>query len=69
MSAVGTSDIGERGRSYVGQEVTLDGRRAVICGRQGAFGTVAQIPAGPAYAWSWAAIAHIVEDKEGAFTS
>jgi hypothetical protein len=54
-------------RELANTEVTLNGRRAVICGVQNQFATVATIPNGPAFEWAWPAVRRIVKEKGGAF--
>ena len=49
--------------------VTLDGKPAVILGARADFATVAQIPDGLHYRWSWETVKHIVETENGAFKS
>lgn len=49
--------------------VTLDGKPAVILGVRADFATVAQVPDGLHYRWSWPTVKRIVETKNGEFTS
>jgi hypothetical protein len=51
------------------QGVTLDGEKAVIIGVKEDFATVAILPNGYGFQWSWEAVKRIVEEKDGKFTS
>jgi hypothetical protein len=57
-----TSDVvtlDER-RELVRNEVTLNGKRAIVCGVSNDFATVAQIPQGESYAYSWHAVKRVI---------
>ncbi len=66
---IGFDSPARRGQSYVGQYVTLDGNRAIVSGRSKPFATIATLPNGPAYEFAWETVAHIIETREGRFTS
>lgn len=51
----------------VAQEVTLDGRPAVIAGRLNPHATVAQIPGGLTIEVAWPTVERIVADRGGRF--
>ena len=55
-----TTDTTQDGREYVGAECTLDGRRAIVCGRLLAFGWVATLPDGPRVEYAWPTIARVM---------
>ena len=56
------------GSIYVGSTVTLDGKPAIILGSKRQFGTVATLPNGPSYEFSWNTIGRIL-DRGGDFKS
>jgi hypothetical protein len=49
--------------------VTLNGKPAAIFGVKNRFATVAQLPRGEAYEWSWGTVDHVVREHEGRFRS
>lgn len=46
--------------TWTGESCTLNGKPAVVKGRLNAYGTVAALPDGESYEWSWAAIDRIM---------
>jgi hypothetical protein len=59
-----TSDVvtlAER-RELVRNEVTLSGKRAIVCGVSNDYATVAQIPNGESYSYSWNAVKRVIEN-------
>ncbi len=51
-------------------KVTLDGKRAVICGAQNAFATIAQLDHPyTRHEWAWETAEKIVREQDGAFKS
>jgi hypothetical protein len=59
----------ERRRELADNEVTLDGKRAVICGIKNDFATVAQIPDGKRADFAWVSVENIVKHWNGEFLS
>ena len=45
---------------WAGADCLLDRKPARILGRLGRHATVAQIPEGPAFEWSWSAVDHVM---------
>ncbi len=64
---MGQVSIEER-RRLCEAKVTLDGQPAVIAGVRCKFATVAQVPEGLSYEWSWDTVARIVA-RGGQFKS
>ena len=59
----------ERRRELIEHEVTLDGRRAVICGVKNDFATVAELPNGARVDFAWTTVERVVMEGNGDFKS
>lgn len=62
------SSIDDR-RALCETPCTLDGKRARICGAAELYAEIRQLPDGFGWHWSWPAVAHILENREGKFRS
>lgn len=58
-----------REAAFGSAEVTLDGKRAKISGFVRRFATVATLPTGPSAEYSWATVALVIAERDGAFKS
>lgn len=50
----------ELAKKWVGERCKLDGKPAIIAGRQNDFATIAQLPNGLHLEWSWEAVDRIM---------
>lgn len=53
----------------INASVTLNGRRAVVTGRQLDFARVTALDNGESYEWAWPTVFRIIETRNGAFKS
>lgn len=59
----------ERRRELQEHEVTLNGKRAIVCGILNDYATVAVLPGGERAEFAWSTVERVIEKNDGNFNS